>query len=163
MAQLRPPRPAEEAPLPGARILLIESRFHEAVSDELLAGAMARLKSAQVEVEHVRVPGSLEIPVAAAIALDAAARAKKSFDGIVALGCVVRGETKHFDIVANESVRALIDLAVRHRMPLGNGILTVDNEAQAIARARRADGDKGGQAASAALALVRIARTQAGG
>jgi 6,7-dimethyl-8-ribityllumazine synthase len=162
MAQTRPPRQSEEAPLPGARILLIEARFHESVSDELIAGAMARLTAAKVEVDHVRVPGSLEIPIAAAIALDAAARASRPYDGIVALGCVIRGETSHYDIVANESARALIDLAVSYCLPLGNGILTVDTEAQAFARARRAEGDKGGQAAAAALALVRLARERAG-
>ena len=158
MAQLHQLRPTQETPLPGARVLLVESRFHGAIADELVAGAMARLKAAQVEVEHIRVPGALEIPVAAAIALDAAARAAKPFDGIVALGCVLRGETFHFEIVAGESARALLDLAVARKLPLGNGILTVENEAQALVRARRTEGDKGGEAASAALALIRLAR-----
>ncbi len=161
MAQLHSLRPVQETPIPGARILLIEARFQEAIGDELVAGAMARLKAAQVEVEHVRVPGALEIPVAAAIALDNAARASKPFDGVVALGCVIRGETFHFEIVAGESARALMDLAVARRMPLGNGILTVENEEQARVRASRAEGDKGGEAASAALALVRLARAGA--
>lgn len=159
MAQLHQLRPTQEKPIPGVRILLVESRFQEAIADELVAGALARLKAAQVEIEHVRVPGALEIPVAAAIALDAATRAGKPFDGLVALGCVIRGETFHFEIVAGESARALMDLAVARRLPLGNGILTVDTEAQAVARARRTEGDKGGEAASAALALVRLART----
>ena len=158
MAQLHQLRPTQETPLPGARVLLVESRFQGAIADELVAGAMARLKAAQVEVEHIRVPGALEIPVAAAIALDAAARAAKPFDGIVALGCVIRGETFHFEIVAGESARALLDLAVARKLPLGNGILTVENEAQALVRARRTEGDKGGEAASAALALIRLVR-----
>ncbi len=158
MAQLHQLHPTQETPIPGARVLLVESRFQGAIADELVAGAIARLKAAQVEVEHIRVPGALEIPVAAAIALDAAARAAKPFDGLVALGCVIRGETFHFEIVAGESARALISLAVARRLPLGNGILTVENEAQALVRARRNEGDKGGEAASAALALIRLAR-----
>ena len=158
MAQLHRLRPIQEAPIPGARILLIEARFEEAISDELVAGATARLTAAKVDVEHIRVPGALEIPIAAAIALDAAARASRPFDGLVALGCVIRGETFHFEIVAGESARALMDLGVARRLPVGNGILTVENEAQAYARAKRSEGDKGGEAASAVLALVRLAR-----
>jgi 6,7-dimethyl-8-ribityllumazine synthase len=158
MAQLHQLRPMQEMPIPGARVLLVEARFQEAIADELVAGAMARLTAAQVEVDHVRVPGALEIPVAASIALDAAARAAKPYDGLVALGCVIRGETFHFEIVAGESARALIDLAVARKLPLGNGILTVENEAQARVRANRDEGDKGGEAASAALALIRLVR-----
>jgi 6,7-dimethyl-8-ribityllumazine synthase len=158
MAQLHQLRPIQETPIPGARILLIEARFQEAISDELVAGARARLEAAKVEIEHIRVPGALEIPIAAAIALDAATRAGRPFDGLVALGCVIRGETYHFEIVAGESARALMDLGVARRLAVGNGILTVENEAQAFARANRSEGDKGGEAASAALALVRIAR-----
>jgi 6,7-dimethyl-8-ribityllumazine synthase len=161
MAQTRSTLPATEAPIPGARVLVVEARFHEAIADELRAGAMARLDLAKVEVEHVQVPGALEIPVAAAIALEAAIRAGRPFDGLVALGCVIRGETAHFDIVAGESARALMDLAVTRRLPCGNGILTVDTEAQALARARRGEGDKGGGAAAAALALIRLARAGA--
>jgi 6,7-dimethyl-8-ribityllumazine synthase len=162
MAQLHQLRPTQETPIPGARVLVIESRFQEAIADELLAGATARLKAAQVEVEHLRVPGALEIPVAAAIALDAATRAGRPFDGVVALGCVIRGETFHFEIVAGESARALMDLAVERRLPLGNGILTVENEEQARVRANRSEGDKGGEAASAALALIRLGRAGKG-
>ena len=162
MAQTRQKRPADEAPIPGARILVVEARFYEPIADELLDGALARLESAKVEVKRVQVPGALEIPVAAAIALDDAVRAGKPFDGLVALGCVIRGETSHYDIVAGESARALMDLAVARRLPVGNGILTVDNEAQALARAKRSEGDKGGAAAVAALALVRLARARAG-
>ncbi|MCC6947547.1 MAG: 6,7-dimethyl-8-ribityllumazine synthase [Bradyrhizobiaceae bacterium] len=157
-----PQHPAEEAPIPGARILVVEAPYYEAIAVELRAGAMARLKAAGVEVEHIQVLGALEIPVAAAIALDAAAKAGKPFDGLVALGCVIRGETSHYDIVAGESARALMDLGVARKLPVGNGILTVDTEAQAKKRASRAEGDKGGVAAAATLALVRLARAKAG-
>jgi 6,7-dimethyl-8-ribityllumazine synthase len=155
-------RPMQETPIPGARILLVEARYYADIADELLAGAMARFNAAQVEVECVQVPGALEIPVAAAVALDAAARAGKPFEGLVALGCVIRGETSHYDIVAGESARALMDLGVARKLPVGNGILTVDKKKQAVARASREDGDKGGAAASAALALIRLARTYTG-
>ncbi len=153
---------AKEAPIPGARILVVEARFYQDISDHLLAGCMARLQQAGVGIEHIRVPGSLEIPVAAAIELDIAAKAGIPFDGMVALGCVIRGETLHFEIVAHESARALIDLAVARKLPLGNGILTVENRKQALVRARPDRENKGGAAASAALALVRIARMRAG-
>jgi len=157
-----PQQTAEEAPIPGARMLVVEAPYYEAIAAELRAGALARLQSAGVEVAHIQVPGALEIPVAAAIALDAAAKAGKPFDGVVALGCVIRGETSHYDIVAGESARALMELGVTRKLPVGNGILTVDTEAQAKKRADRKQGDKGGAAASAALALVRLARAKAG-
>ena len=153
---------AKEAPVPGARILVVEARFYADISDHLLAGCMARLQQAGVGIEHIVVPGSLEIPVAAAIELDIAAQAGIPFDGMVALGCVIRGETLHFEIVAHESARALINLAVARKLPLGNGILTVENRKQALVRARPDRENKGGAAASAALALVRIARAGAG-
>ena len=160
MAQSGEKRRFDETPVPGARMLLVEARFEEAICDELVAGAMARLKAAQVEVQHVRVPGALEAPIAAAIALDAAQKAGKPFDGLVAIGCVIRGETFHFEIVAGESARALMDLAVARSLPFGNGILTVENESQALTRAGRREGDKGGEAASAALALIRLSRSK---
>lgn len=161
MAQSGEKRRSDETPVRGARVLLIEARFEEAICDELVAGALGRLRTAQVEVEHVRVPGALEAPVAAAIVLDAAQKAGKPFDGLVVVGCVIRGDTFHFEIVAGESARGLMDLAVARRLPFGNGILTVENEAQAFARAKRSEGDKGGEAASAALALIRLARAGA--
>jgi 6,7-dimethyl-8-ribityllumazine synthase len=150
-----------EVPIPGVRILMIEARFHEKIADELVAGARARLAEAGVQVEHVRVPGSLEIPVAAAILMDAAEHAGRRYDGVLALGCVIKGETAHFDIVAGESARALMDLGM-DGVPVGNGILTVKNEAQARARAKRSGEDKGGEAASAVLTLVRLARGKKG-
>lgn len=153
MSEARPELAAVETPLPGARMLLVTARYNEKIVEELAAGALERLALADVPSERVVVPGALEIPIAAAIALDTG-----KYDGIVALGCVIRGETEHFEIVAHQSARALMDLGVSRRAALGNGILTVENEAQAWARARRAEGNAGGQAAAAALALVRLAR-----
>jgi 6,7-dimethyl-8-ribityllumazine synthase len=162
MAQAKPKRLPDEAPIIGARILLIESRFHEDIADELVAGALARLEMARVKFEPIAVPGALEIPVAAAISLDAAANAGLPYDGVIALGCVIRGETEHFEIVSHNCARALMDLAIARRVALGNGVLTVENEEQAWARARRTEGNVGGYAAAAALALVRIARSRPG-
>ncbi|HXF88647.1 MAG TPA: 6,7-dimethyl-8-ribityllumazine synthase [Xanthobacteraceae bacterium] len=142
----------------GARILLVEARFYEDITDLLLEGAVRVLRAAKASWDRISVPGSLEIPAAVAIALDAAERRRRPYDGVVALGCVIRGETLHFDIVATQSARALIDLSVARRIPLGNGIITVDNRTQALARARPDKGDKGGDAARAALALVAIKR-----
>jgi 6,7-dimethyl-8-ribityllumazine synthase len=149
--------------LAGARILIVEARFYEDIADALLAGAMRALESAGAVTERISVPGSLEVPPAIAIALDAAERAGKPFEGAVALGCVIRGETLHFEIVSQESARALLDLSVARRIPVGNGILTVDTDAQAFARARPDEMDKGGDAARAALALVRLKRRLAQG
>ena len=106
----------------------------------------------------ITVPGALEIPAAIAIALDAAERNGKPYDAAIALGCVVRGDTIHFEIVSIESSRALMDLAVARKVPLGNGIITVNTEAQAWARARASELNKGGDAARAALAMLRIKR-----
>jgi 6,7-dimethyl-8-ribityllumazine synthase len=145
--------------LPGARILVVEGRYYENIADLLLAGAKRALDAAHVEWELVTVPGALEIPQAIAIAVDAPIHARRMpYDGIVALGCVIRGETSHYDIVAGESARALMELAFTHRVPVGNGILTVDTEAQALARAGPDQGDKGGVAVNATLSLVRLKR-----
>jgi 6,7-dimethyl-8-ribityllumazine synthase len=161
MASPRPPRAsnaAETVQLFGERILIVEARFYDDIADELLAGAQAAIKAAGAHADVISMPGALEIPVAAAIALDAAAASGKPYDAVVALGCVVRGETYHFEIVAGESSRALMDLAVARKLPLGNGILTVENDEQAWVRARVSDGNKGGGAAEAALALLRLKR-----
>jgi 6,7-dimethyl-8-ribityllumazine synthase len=143
----------------GLQMLIVESRFYDNISEELLRGATRVLDSAGARYDRVTVPGTLEIPAAIAIAMDAARRRRDPYDGVVALGCVIRGETHHFDIVANESARALMDLAVKERLPIGNGILTVENEAQAHARARAEEGNKGGEAARAALMLVALKHT----
>jgi 6,7-dimethyl-8-ribityllumazine synthase len=148
----------EDFAVAGARVLVVEARFYDDIADALLAGATRVLESAQVAFDRITVPGSLEIPAAIAMAIDAAAQRGQPYDGVVALGCVIRGDTIHFEIVSMESARALIDLAVARALPLGNGIVTVDTEAQAWARARIDEGDKGGDAARAALAMVRLKR-----
>jgi 6,7-dimethyl-8-ribityllumazine synthase len=154
------PRRAQGEPIviAGARILVVEARFYDDIADALLAGATRVLEAAQVSFDRITVPGSLEIPGAIAMALDAAERRGQPYDGVVALGCVIRGDTIHFEIVSMESARALMDLSVARALPLGNGIVTVNTEAQAWARARPEEGDKGGDAARTALAMVRLKR-----
>ena len=147
------------APLPGARVLIVEARFYDDLADELLRGAREACREAQAHVDVITVPGALEIPAALVIALDAAERRGCAYDAAVALGCVIRGETGHYDIVAGESARALMDISVQRRLPLGNGILTVETDAQAWARARVTEMNKGGGAAEAALAVLRLRRT----
>ena len=137
-------------------MLIVEARFYDNISDELLRGATQVLDRAGARYDRVSVPGTLEIPAAIAIALDAARRRRAPYDGVIALGCVIRGETHHFEIVANESARALMDLAVQERLPIGNGILTVENAAQAHVRARAEEGNKGGVAARAALTMAAL-------
>jgi 6,7-dimethyl-8-ribityllumazine synthase len=144
--------------LAGARLLIVEARFYDDIADALLAGAVRAIETVGATHERVSVPGSLEVPPAIAIALDGAERAGKPFDGAVGLGCVIRGETLHFEIVSFESARALMDLSVARRIPIGNGIITVDTDAQARERALPDQGDKGGDAARAALALIRLKR-----
>ena len=138
------------------RLLIIEARFYDDLADALLEGAKAALDGADALYDVVTVPGALEIPAVVSFALDAAEENGTDYDGFVALGCVIRGETYHFDIVANESCRALMDLAVEESLAIGNGILTVENEEQAWARARRSEGDKGGFAARAALTMIAL-------
>lgn len=138
------------------KLLIIEARFYDDLSDALLDGARAALDAAGALYDVVTVPGALEIPAVVSFALDAAEDGGVDYDGFVALGCVIRGETYHFDIVANESCRALMDLAVEESLAVGNGILTVENEAQAWARARKSEGDKGGFAARAALSMIAL-------
>lgn len=151
--------PPARAALPGARALVVEARYYAGIADELLAGARAAFAAAGVAVDVATVDGALELPVAIALLLDAAAGAGRPYDMAVALGCVIRGETGHYDIVAGESARALIDLAVARRIPLGNGVLTVETEAQAWARARTAEMNKGGGAAQAAMSVMRAVET----
>jgi 6,7-dimethyl-8-ribityllumazine synthase len=153
----------EQGDLEGVRILIVEARFYEDIADALLVGATRVLKQADAAYERVSVPGSLEVAPAIAIAVDAAERSGRPYDGAVALGCVIRGDTLHFEIVAQESARALLELSVARRLPIGNGILTVDTNAQAWTRARADEADKGGDAARAALSLVRLKRRLAKG
>jgi 6,7-dimethyl-8-ribityllumazine synthase len=161
MAKPRKGTAKEEAALTGARLLVVEARFYDDIADMLLKGARRALKKAGAAFDRITVPGALEIPPAIAIALEAAAQRGKPYDGVVALGCVIRGETSHYDIVAGESARGLMDIAIAQRMPVGNGILTVDTHEQALARARPDKWDKGGGAAEAALTLVRLKRRMA--
>jgi 6,7-dimethyl-8-ribityllumazine synthase len=137
----------------GARILIVEARYYDDIADALLAGAAKALREAGAEFDVVSVPGSLEIPSAIAIAIGGR---RQRYDGAVALGCVIRGETLHFEIVSQQSARGLVELGIAQRFPIGNGIITVDTEAQAWARARVEEQDKGGDAARAALALLDV-------
>lgn len=134
-----------------AKILIVEARYYADISDALLKSATGVLRAAGAEVEVLTVPGALEIPGAIAMC------AGRGYDGFVALGCVIRGETTHYEIVSNESARGLMELTVRERLAIGNGILTVEDEDQAWARtdANRVE-DKGANAAKAALAMVAI-------
>ncbi len=139
-----------------AHLLIIDARFYEDIAEELVAGAARVLAAAGASHERLSVPGVLEIPPALSMALASPHGAPSRFDGVVLLGCVIRGETSHYDIVANESARAVMDLAVAHELALGNGILTVETSAQAWARAQRAEKDKGGAAARAALDMIAV-------
>jgi 6,7-dimethyl-8-ribityllumazine synthase len=133
-----------------SRILIVEARFYAHLNDMLIAGAKSALMAAGHEVEVLTVPGALEIPGAIALAAESG-----EFDGFVAIGVVIRGETYHFEIVAGESARAIMALTM-DGIAIGNGILTVENEAQALVRADPAQKDKGGEAAKAALALMAL-------
>jgi 6,7-dimethyl-8-ribityllumazine synthase len=133
-----------------ARLLIVEARFYDHLNDLLLQGARAAIEAAGHAHETVTVPGALEVP--AAIALGAGT---ERYDGFVALGVVIRGETYHFEIVAGESARGIMALSL-DGLAIGNGILTVENEAQALARARPDEKDKGGEAAKAALAMMAL-------
>jgi 6,7-dimethyl-8-ribityllumazine synthase len=136
----------------AARIAIIEARFYGELCDEMAKGAMSVIADAGASYERIAVPGALEIPVAARIAMDA------GFDGVVAIGCVIRGETSHYDIVCNESARGLTDLATQFAFPAGNAVLTVENMAQAEERADCARGNKGGWAADACLRMIALKR-----
>ncbi len=140
----------------GARFLIVEARFYDEIGAMLLAGAKAALTQAGATFDVIGVPGALEIPSAIVMSVEARELDDDPYVGAVALGCVIRGETYHFEIVAGESSRALMDISVSLPLPVGNGILTVENETQAIVRADPKQGDKGGDAARAALALHRI-------
>lgn len=130
-------------------ILIVEARFYEDIADELVAGARAALDGAGVSYEIITVPGAFEIPAAIRMAIESG-----RFDGYVALGCVIRGETSHYNYVCNESARGLMDLGTRHGIAFGYGILTTDNREQAMVRGRRDQKDKGADAARACLAMI---------
>ncbi len=140
----------------GARFLIVEARFYNDIGSMLLAGAQRAFLAANASFDVLSVPGALEIPIMMAIALEAARAQGKPYQGAVALGCIIRGETYHFEIVCNESARALMDLSMGLKLPFGNAILTMDTEEQAIVRANPELGDKGGDAARAALTVLTL-------
>lgn len=133
-----------------AKFLIVEARFYEHLNDMLLDGARTALEAAGHSHETVTVPGALEIPAAIAMASETG-----RYEGYVAIGVVIRGETYHFEVVSNESARAIMALTL-DGIPIGNGILTVENEAQALTRAKRSEKDKGGEAAKAAIAMLEL-------
>jgi 6,7-dimethyl-8-ribityllumazine synthase len=133
-----------------AKILIVEARFYDHLNDLLLQGARAAIEGQGHSHETVTVPGALEVPAAIAMAAESG-----RYDAFVALGVVIRGETYHFEIVAGESARGIMALTM-DGLAIGNGILTVENEAQALARARPDEKDKGGEAAKAALAMLKL-------
>lgn len=133
-----------------AKVLIVEARFYTHLNDLLLEGVRATLDEAGHHHETVTVPGALEVPGAIALAAETG-----RYDAFVALGVIIRGETYHFEVVSNESARGLMALTM-DGIAIGNGILTVENEAQALARARRSEKDKGGEAAKAALAMLQL-------
>lgn len=161
----RAPRTTINPPGSGrvrCRLLIIEGRYYEAISDELIAGAVAEIEAAGAVFDKVTVPGALEIPQVLAQAVSAglipASAPSARYSGVVAIGCVIRGETSHYDIVCNNTNHWLMELAIRHNIPVGNAILTVDTEAQALARAQGGRDGKGGDAARACLRLIEISR-----
>ncbi|WP_443747464.1 6,7-dimethyl-8-ribityllumazine synthase [Asticcacaulis solisilvae] len=147
---------SQEAPL---RILIVESRFYDDISDELLAGAKDALEAHGVDFDVVTVPGAFELPAAISMAEYASQHGGRSYDGYVALGCVIRGETTHYDYVCIESARGLMDLSFKDRLAIGYGVLTVEDEEQAWARARRSEGDKGGTVAKVALSMIALRKS----
>jgi 6,7-dimethyl-8-ribityllumazine synthase len=144
------------------RVLIVEARFYEHISDALFAGATRVLDEAGATYDRIAVPGALEVPAAIAMAVDAAKAKRVSYDGVVALGCVIQGETYHFELVSNESARGLMDLGLDRQLAIGNGILTVDNEAQALARSSADGRNKGASAARATLTMIALKRQLAG-
>ncbi|RVT92798.1 6,7-dimethyl-8-ribityllumazine synthase [Sphingomonas crocodyli] len=133
-----------------AKILIVEARFYDHLNDLLIEGARAAIEEDGHKHETITVPGALEVPGAIAMAAESG-----RYDGFVALGVVIRGETYHFEVVSNESARGLMALTM-DGIAIGNGILTVENEAQALARARMTEKDKGGEAAKAALTMLQL-------
>lgn len=141
-------------------ILIVEARFYEDLADELVRGAVATIEAAGASHERIAVPGAFEIPAAIhfALAAEAADPTRRRFDGYVALGCVIRGETTHYDYVCEESARGLQDLACQRQAAIGYGILTVENDDQAWARAGVDRKNKGGSAAQACLGMIALKR-----
>jgi 6,7-dimethyl-8-ribityllumazine synthase len=134
-------------------ILIVAARFYEDIADELVKGAVAHLTGAKATHEVIDVPGAFEIPAAIGFALS-----NEKYDGFIALGCVIRGETTHYDYVCAESARGLMGLTLQHSAAIGYGILTVENMEQAKVRADRKDGNKGRDAAAACLRMIELKR-----
>lgn len=134
------------------RVLIVEARFYEDIADALFEGAKSIIEASDFDYDRIDVPGALELPAAIRFAMNR--KGDRAYDGYVALGCVIRGETAHFDVVVNESARGLQQLAIDHQLAIGNGIITVENEEQAWDRARKDRQDKGGQAALACVAMI---------
>ena len=140
----------------GPHLLIVESPYYEHIANGLAQGAIAAIEKAGGSYDRLSVPGALEVPGAIAMAEAAVDRGDRTYDGYVALGCVIRGETSHYDYVCGESARGLMTLAVERRLAIGYGILTVENEAQAIARADRKQKNKGRDAALACLSMLKL-------
>lgn len=141
------------------RLLIVEGRSHSGISDELLRGAIQAIEAQGAEYDVITVSSALQIPTAIALADEAAHKPVGThYDGYVALGVVIRGETYHFELVAHETARGLQDLGIGKRLPIGFGVLAVDDEAQAFARARVSEGDRGGSAAKACLETIALKR-----
>ena len=143
-----------EGRVEGANILVVEARYYEDIAEELLAGAVAVIEAAGASHERIAVPGALEIAQVIAMIGESA----YDYDGVIALGCVIRGETSHYDIVVNNANHWLYEATAEAMLPVGNGILTVDTKAQALARAQGGTAGKGGDAARACLRLIEIRR-----
>lgn len=137
-------------------LLIIDARFYEDLADELVKGAVAAIERARATYDRVSVPGAFEVPAALSMAIEASLDGGTDYDGYVLLGCVIRGETSHYDIVAGESGRAIMDIAIAESAAVGYGILTVENDEQAWARARVSEGNKGAAAADAALQMIAL-------
>ncbi len=137
-------------------VLIVEAPYYRSIADLLVEGAMAELRRAGASFDRVSVPGAFEIPATIGFAMD-------RYDGFIALGCVIRGETSHYDYVCGESARGLMDLGVRFGVPIGYGILTCENQEQAIVRADPNQKNKGKDAAEACLRMIELKRDYAGG
>lgn len=145
-----------DAPQHGAHVLILEARFYDDIADKLAEGAEALCKARGVTFERISVPGALELPQVLAAAARAREEGGMAFDGAIALGCVIRGETAHYDIVCNNANHWLMEVAIGADIPVGNGILTVETHAQALARAEGGERGKGGDAARACLRLIAL-------
>ncbi len=137
-------------------LLIIDAPYYEPISKALVEGAEEVLKKAGATWDYLTVPGVLEIPAAISIVLEGMSRGNTHYDGFITLGCVIRGETTHYEVVAFESARAIMNLTIAEYLALGNGIQTVENEAQALARANKSELNKGGHAASAVLEMIKL-------